>query len=757
MPKKAKEPVGRPQKTPRRRTAKSPTRKAALPAETKLRIVGIGASAGGLEALEQIFTQMPTDSGMAFAVVQHLDPTRHSSMPEILSRITKMPVHTATDGMKIESNSIYLIPPDKNMGIQGNSLYLQDVAQPRGLRLPVDFFLRSLAQEKGTDAICIILSGTGTDGTLGLRTIKAEGGTVFVQDIETARYDGMPRSAIDTGLADFILPPGQIPQKLIDFVKHYVSNGTKIPFGKLRTSGAVNGETKEPMQQIFAILRARTGHDFSLYKQSTIHRRLQRRMGMNDISDIVDYARLLRDSEVEVKALLKDVLISVTSFFRDPEAFDALKESIKELIGSAQGELRVWVAGCATGEEAYSIAILVAECLDELDKHLPVQVYATDIDADALNVARAGVYPDNIAADVTPERLRRFFVKEERGYRVKKEIREMLVFAPQDLIKDPPFSKMDIICCRNLLIYLESAVQKKLVVLLHYALKPGGQLFLGTSESIGEATDLFSVLDKKWKIYQRREVIISPERLKFPAAFAPSLRQPPIEPAVGLTEVKLPELTEKIFLDNYAPTFAVIDEKYRLVYVRGRTGRYLEVASGQPSLSILEMAREGLRTELASALYRATSEKKTVVHEGVQVRYNGGFQTVNLTVAPLGEHGMPLGLMMVVFQEVGSATGEAKTKPARRRKQSPSVEEELKLTRETLQSTIEELEATNEELKSANEELQSNNEELQSTNEELDTSREEMQSLNEELVTVNAELSAKTDMLTKANDDLKNY
>ncbi|MBI4296057.1 MAG: PAS domain S-box protein [Chloroflexi bacterium] len=715
------------------------------------RIVGIGASAGGLEALEQFFTHVPSDSGMAFVIVQHLDPTRHSSMPEILSRLTKMTVHTATDAMKIEPNSVYLIPPDKNMGIQDDALYLHEVGQPRGLRLPVDFFLRSLAKEKGPDAICIILSGTGTDGTLGLRAVKAEAGTVFVQDPKTARYDGMPRSAIDTGLADFVLPPEKIPEKLVDFVRHYVANGTKI--------SAVTEEIQEPTQQIFAILRSRTGHDFSRYKQSTIQRRLQRRMSVHSLHEVSEYARLLRDSEAEVKALLKDVLISVTSFFRDPEAFDVLKGKLCELVkGADQGsDLRVWVAGCATGEEAYSIAIIIAECMDEMEKHLPLQMYATDIDADALSAARAGVYPDNIAADITPERLKRVFVKENKHYRVKKEMREVVVFAPQDFIKDPPFSRMDLICCRNLLIYLESEVQKKILPLLHYALKPGGLLFLGTSEGVGEATDLFSVLDKKWKIYQRREVAVSPERLMFPAAFAPPLREPVTGQAAPLTEARVPELTEKIFLDNYAPTFAVVDEKYRLVYVRGRTGKYLEIASGQPSLSILEMAREGLRTDLASVLYRATSEKKTVVHEGVRVKYNGGLQTINLTVAPLAEHGIPSGMLMVVFQEVGTATTEAIAKPARGRRRTAKLEEELRLTRENLQSTIEELEATNEELKSANEELQSINEELQSTNEELDTSREELQSVNEEMMTVNAELSAKAEMLTKANDDLKNY
>jgi two-component system CheB/CheR fusion protein len=744
-------------KSTKKNTEDSPSKsfkKILTPDKGPFRIVGIGASAGGLEAFEQFFGNMPPDSGMAFVIVQHLDPHRHSSVPDILTRYTRMPIREATDGMKVESNSIYLIPPNKSMGIQNGVLYLQEPAQPPGLRLPVDFFFRSLAKEKGADAICIIFSGTGTDGTLGLRAIKAELGTVFVQDPESARYDGMPRSAVASGLADFVLPAEQMPEQLIQFVQHSTINGAKI--------SAVVEEEKEPLNQIFAIMRTRTGHDFARYKQTTMRRRLERRMSVNQIHDIADYARLLKDNEMEIKALLKDILISVTSFFRDPEAFHSLKEKLKELVTKkAQDDvLRVWVAGCATGEEAYSVAMIVSECLDELEKHLQVQMYATDIDTDALSVARMGAYPTNIAANVTPERLRRFFVKQDSLYRVKKEIRELVVFAPQNFIKDPPFSKMDLVCCRNLLIYLESDVQKRMLPLLHYALKPGGILFLGPSESIGESTDLFSLVDRKWKIYISREAVVAAERLKFPAAFAPT-RLPleaPGEPVSQVTGVKIPELTEKIFLDNYAPTFAIIDERYRLVYVRGRTGKYLEIASGQPSLSILDMAREGLRTELASAVYRAISDRKKAVHEGVRVKYNSGFQTINLTVAPLTGYGLPPGLLMVIFQELGEVTTEVKARPATRsRKRVTELEEELKLSKENLQTTVEELEATNEELRSANEELQSNNEELQSTNEELDTSREELQSLNEELTTLNAELQDKNEQLTKANDDLRNF
>ncbi|MBI2859295.1 MAG: PAS domain-containing protein, partial [Chloroflexi bacterium] len=734
-----------------KKSPSSSVKDASQPARDKpFHIAGIGASAGGLEAIEKFFSAMPYDSGMAFVIVQHLDPARHSSMPEIMSRLTKMPVYVATDGMKVAPNSVYLNPPDRNLGIRDGDLYLEEAAQARGLRLPVDFFLRSLAKERGANAIGIILSGTGSDGTLGLRAIKAELGTVFVQDPQSASYDGMPRSAVGTGLADFVIPPEEMPGQIIDFVKHAAVNGNRI--------GVVAGEAAAPLQQVFAIMRARTGHDFSRYKKSTFHRRLERRMSVNGIDNVAEYARFLRENEREARALLKDVLISVTSFFRDPEAFESLKEKLKGLLNDRAkvNDLRVWVAGCATGEEAYSVAMVISECLDEIEKPSQVQIYATDIDADALGAGRAGIYPANIEADVTPARLRRFFLREEKGYRVKKEIREMIVFAPQDFIKDPPFSRMDLICCRNLLIYLENDIQKKLLPLLHYALKPRGILFLGTSESVGDATDLFSTLDKKWKIFQRKETAVLPERLRFPASFAPRL--PEHGGPTADQSARVPALAEQVFLDNYAPTFAVIDEKYRLVYVRGRTGKYLEIASGQPSLSITDMAREGLRIDLASAIYEASADKKAVSREGVRVKHNGGFQAVNLTVAPLSGPGFPRGLMMVVFQETGPAIVEGKPEPVKGRSRRVAlVEDELRLTKGNLQKSIEELEAANEELKSANEELQSNNEELQSTNEELDTSREELQSLNEEMATVNSELSTNNEMLSRANDDLKNY
>ncbi|MFC1925061.1 chemotaxis protein CheB [Chloroflexota bacterium] len=716
-------------------------------------IVGIGASAGGLDALEKLFSNMPQDSGMAFVVVQHLDATRRSSVPEILTRYTRIPVYEAGDGVKVEPDCIYLLPPNKDMTIEKGCLHLHELTQRERLRLPIDSFFLSLARERESSAICIILSGTGSDGTLGLRAIKESLGTVFVQDPQSASYDGMPHSAINTGLVDFVLPPEQIPEKLVNLVKYCAINGA-------RTSDLE--EEKESLQQIFAIMLSRTGHDFSRYKHTTIRRRLERRMSLGHVNRIADYARLLQENEIEVQALLKDIMIGVTSFFRDIEAFEILKNNLKDLIErKAQNDpLRIWVAGCATGEEAYSVAMVVFECLDELKKHLQVQVYATDIDTDALAKARAHTYPSGIAPDVKPERLSRFFIEDGDHYRLSKELREIIVFAPHDFIKDPPFSRMDLVCCRNLLIYLESDLQKMILPILHYALEPNGILFLGPSETTGNAGNLFKPLDKKWKIYQRREVVVGRGKLIFPPRYSLIMREHGVtgEPAQRLDEARISQLTEKIFLDNYAPTFAVIDEGYHLLYVRGRMGNYLEITSGQPSLSIMEMAREGLRTELYSAIKKATSTKKEVVNEGVRIKNESGFQTVNITVAPITKHGLPPGLLMVVFQDVGLPVAGEKTRAApRSHKRISDLEEEIKLTKESLQIAIEELETANEEMKSANEELQSNNEELQSTNEELDTSREELQSMNEELITVNTELQDKNDQLGLINDDLSNF
>jgi len=723
-------------------------------------IVGIGASAGGLEAFEAFFKEMPPDSGMAFVLVAHLDPTHVSILSELLQKQTKMKVCQIKDGMKVQPNAVYVIPPNKDLGILKGTLQLMEPVQPRGANMPIDSFFRSLAQDQGPNAVCIVLSGTGTDGTLGLKAIKGETGMVMVQDVESAKYDGMPRSAVSTHLADYILPPSKMPEQLIKYAKHATHKVAPriVP---------VQGQIPDALQKILIILRTRTGHDFSLYKKATVCRRIERRMNVHQIDKISEYVRYLQESEGEVDTLFKELLINVTNFFRDPEAFDTLKQQVLPKLLKEKPDdynLRVWVPGCSSGEEAYSIAILLQECMDSLKRRFNVHVFATDIDGDAIGAARVGLYPASISADVNQERLKRYFTKEDTQFRIKKSIREMVVFAIQNITKDPSFTKLDLLCCRNLLIYLSSELQKRLLPLFHYCLKPEGILFLGSSETIGQATDLFAPLDRKWKIYNRKpSMSANHARLVFPRVDA--IRETP-EPEAAETvkraeELSTFQLVETILQQSATPPCAVIDNACNVVYIHGRTGRFLEPAEGKVSLNILEMARSGLKTELAAAIRKVTRHKQEVVHKGVRVRQNGGHLFMDLTVKPILEQSAMRGLKMVVFQEVAAPTKAGKSKPKREvdSKKSKTIEEleqELRYTRENLQTTIEELETSNEELKSTNEELQSTNEELQSTNEELETSREELQSLNEEATTVNAELQSRIDELSNANDDMKN-
>lgn len=722
-------------------------------------IVGIGASAGGLEALQQLFTNMPADTGMAFVIVTHLDPNHESIMPELLSKCTNMPVSTATDGVSVQPNSIYVIPQNKNMGILNRSLQLLEPTQPHGAGLPIDFFLRSLAQDQGSAAICIILSGTGSDGTLGLKAIKAEAGITIVQDPDSAKYDGMPRSAIETSLVDFVLDPVKMTKRLSAISRHFSRGGVK--------PGYENTEQySSHLQKIFVLLRQHTKHDFSQYKQATLNRRIERRMSVNQIDNISEYVKFLQTHPEEGTALFKEILISVTSFFRDPLAFKALYKHLLRLIltKNATETLRVWVPGCATGEEAYSIAILIRECMAESGRELPVQIFATDLDIEAINTGRAGVYPAGIQADISPERLKRYFTKNENVYVVKNELREMVVFAVQDIARDPPFSKVDLICCRNLLIYFNSDLQTKLLPVLHYSLNKHGILFLGPSETVGKYADIFTTLETKWKIYERFEAVLV-NHIKLPLTITPTKPESAqtIEAidAAKHPEINITELAQKVLLRDYAPACVIIDQKHNIIYVHGQTGRYLELPDGEMSLDIVEMAREGLKAELASAIRKATTQDKEVTFNNLLVKNNDGFRNVNLIVKPIFSKGEERELLMVIFQETTPAEPpEAQpAKGTRSRKLDKHVEEleqELKFTKEDLQTTIEELETTNEELKSANEELQSTNEELQSTNEELETSREELQSINEELMTVNTEHQVKIDELSKVSDDLLN-
>ena len=718
-------------------------------------VVGLGASAGGLEAFEQFFTHMPGDSGLAFVLVSHLNPDHESLMTELLGRFTPMPVEEAADGMRMMANRVYVIPPNRYLSVDRGALRLSAPPELRGLRLPIDAFFRSLAEDQGDHAACVILSGNGTDGTLGLRAVHGAGGLSLVQDPADARFDGMPRSAVSTGLADLVLPVAQMPAHLLAYAQ-------QVSAGKKRRRARVVAQVPAPLQKILLLVRQHTGHDFSLYKSSTIVRRLERRMVLQQIGEPEVYARYLEAHPQEIKLLFKDLLIGVTSFFRDPEAFEALKDRvIPQLLDQRPPHLplRVWVPGCATGEEAYSLAMLFREYLEEHGQHRRVNLFATDIDEDAIAAARAGAYLQNIAADVSPERLQRFFVKEDAGYRIKQEVRESVVFAVQNVIKDAPFTRLDLLSCRNLLIYLGADLQNQLVPLFHYSLNPGGCLFLGASETTGGFTDLFSVQDPKWKLYHRRDVAAAIRPMKFSAITG--IRAPfPLPSVPVVREDSIQVLARKILLEHLTPPAVLVNEKGDILYIHGRTGKYLEPAPGAGVMNILEMAREGCAFELRTALRQAVATQQDTTCRRLKVKANGGFAEVCFTVKPLRQPEGLRGTLLVVFDD--PAAPPAKVSKSRgRQSPAPSQEkaalaEELHFVKADLQATIEELQSSNEELQSANEELQSTNEELQSTNEELDTSREEIQSVNEELLTVNAELQTKIENLFRAESDMKN-
>ncbi|MEO0017812.1 MAG: hypothetical protein RLZZ522_1095, partial [Verrucomicrobiota bacterium] len=713
-----------------------------------------------------------TDPGMAFVLVQHLAPDHKSILSDLIRRYTRMQVFEVEDGMVVQPNCAYIIPPGRDMAFLNGTLQLLQPAEPRGQRLPIDFFFRSLALDQHERAIGIVLSGTGSDGTIGARAIKDEGGMVMAQNTASTEFDGMPRSVIATGLVDYELPPAEMPAQLIAYAAH--------AFGKLpRTTTLPAPKVENAMKKIFILLRAQTGHDFSQYKPSTIHRRIERRMAVHQIDAIDGYVRFLQQTAAEVEALFRDLLIGVTNFFRDPEAFQVLENRVipKLFVGKPAGAaIRVWTAGCSTGDEAYSIAILLVERIEALKQNYTIQIFATDIDSQAIAAARAGLYPASIAADISPERLARFFTAEADGsaYRIHKSIRDLLVFSEQDVIKDPPFSKLDLITCRNLLIYMGTELQRKLIPLFHYALKPDGWLFLGTSEGIGEFGELFSVHDRKAKLYLRKEDLHGVQRMALgrfiPPMTAGSVALPhgtarPASPG----QKSLRELTEHALLSQLIAVGALVNAHGDILYLHGRTGMFLELAPGEAGINnILKMAREGLRHGLTTTLHKAAGTKETTVCPGLRVKTNGHFTTVNLTVRPVitGPDATPeVPLFLVILEEAAAekmtlehaaevAVAGATTPDAEAR--IAALKAELRAKEEYLQNTHEELESSTEELKSSNEEMQSVNEELQSTNEELETSKEELQSVNEELATVNTELQTKVVDLSRANNDMNN-
>ena len=748
-------------------------------AEQPFPIVGIGASAGGLAAFEAFFSGMPAgaDPGMAFVLVQHLDPNHKSILTDLIRRYTRMQVFEVEDGMRVQPNCAYIIPPNRDMAFLGGELQLMEPSAPRGLRMPIDFFFRSLAQDQHERAIAIVLSGTGSDGTLGVRAIKGEGGMVMVQNPDSTEYDGMPRSAIATGLVDYELPPAEMAAQVISYVEH--------AFGKPpRPASIPQTKTENDLKKIFVLLRNQSGHDFSQYKTSTVLRRIDRRMAVHQIDALERYIKFLQATPGEVDALFRDLLIGVTSFFRDREAFQALEEQIIPRLFSGRhldGAIRVWVPGCSTGEEAYSLAILLTEFQEALKQSFTVHIFATDIDSQAITAARAGIYPASVATDLSAERLARFFTPEPDGsaYRIHKSIRDMLVFSEQDVIKDPPFSKLDLISCRNLLIYMTGDLQKKLMPLFHYALNPGGFLFLGTSETVGEFNDLFETIERKAKLYQRKDnLFITPRPalgiFHSPLRGAEAVYPPAASKPAGQAKLPLRAITEQALLDHVALAAALVTAQGNILYLHGRTGEFLEPAPGEAGQSnILKMAREGLQRDLTISLHKAVHQD-VVRCPGLRVKTNGDYSMVDLTIRQISAFhvslegaAVPQGgdapLYLVVLEKAHPINAALVAPAPEGAVENPSLEvrisalqQELRAKEEYLQTANEELETSNEELKSANEEMQSVNEELQSTNEELETSKEELQSVNEELATVNAELQAKVIDLSRANNDMNN-
>jgi two-component system, chemotaxis family, CheB/CheR fusion protein len=722
-------------------------------------IVGIGASAGGLEAFETFLAHMPPDSGMTFVLVQHLDPQHPSLLPELLAPHTRMPVHSIVDRMPVEPDHVYLIPPNTTLTIDQRVLLLATPEEARGHRMPIDHFFQSLAADQGARSVGIILSGTGSDGTLGLVAMKEQGGMTMAQAPESARYDAMPQNVIARGVVDHVLPVARMPATLLAYVQH----GTHHP--PLIESNAPPEESADALRAICSILRSATGHDFSHYKPGTLLRRIARRMQVVRVGGLDDYVERLRQDRPEVDQLFQDLLISVTHFFRDEAAFDTLAGTVIPNLfrnKGADAPLRVWVPGCASGEEAYAIAILLREHMARIERPPQVQVFATDIDEQALDVARQGRYGGGIVAHVSAERLTRFFVKDSHSYQVIKPIRDMCIFSTHNLISDPPFARLDLISCRNLLIYLDADVQRKLVPLLHYALAPQGYLFLGSSESVAAHPELFRMVDKQHRLFQRTDLLVRPH-VDFPLV-EPGRRQ--IRRRVAArspapSESQVGELFERILLEQYAPPSVIINERGEIVYFSGHTGRYLEPPAGAASLDFLPMVRSELRLALQTATRAALKDRAPVIRENLVIETASGFQQLNLVIRPLSELGQDSGLLLVIFQEIGPvlSTPQAQTAGVSPQTEEPILQQlaqELETTRAALEATIADLQEANTELTSANQELLSFNEELQSANEELQTSKEEIQSVNEELQTVNTELSRKIEDLDRANSDLQN-
>jgi chemotaxis methyl-accepting protein methylase len=723
-------------------------------------VVGVGASAGGLEALEQFLRPVPSDSRLAFVIVQHRSPDHDGALSALLQRASALPVVTASDGCVVEPGHVYVTPHGQDLTIRGGVLHTSPPMIVRGMRLPVDEFLRTLAVDRQHNAVGVILSGMGSDGTLGLRAIREGAGATLAQSPESAKSDGMPRSAIDAGVVDIIEEPAALFAAIMDFLqsRHELAVDDRTEVESPPASG---------LDAILQLLRRRSGHDFGQYKPTTLTRRISRRMGLHHLSRVEDYVAMLGANPDEIDRLFSEFLIGVTSFFRDRLMWEQLRtEVLPALLRSrpAGSTIRAWVAGCSTGEEAYSLAILLTEAIEALSPPHPltIQVFATDLDARAIQRARKGTYPMNIAADVSEERLCRFFVQENHAYRVAKSIRDVVVFAKQNLLADPPFTKLDVLCCRNLLIYLNPPAQRMLQSLFHYSLSSDGVLVLGSAESIGGASDLFAPYPGATRLYRRLVTELPIDLINIPLTTPPTealSRSAPL-PTSPPPSAALPSLADRLLLSRYAPTAVLVGPEGDIQYVSGRTGRFLEPAAGRANWNVLAMARDGLRTVLTEGLRRAVRKHITVSLSEIKVTSEAGVHTVDVTIEPLSAAVGMEGMVLVLFSETGTPE---KVLPAAKRPRTTSddvriidLADELKHTLDELRAAREEMQLSQEELKSSNEELQSTNEELQSTNEELTTSKEEVQSMNEELLRVNQELLTKVDQLTLASSDMSN-
>jgi two-component system CheB/CheR fusion protein len=746
-------------------------------------IVGIGASAGGLEALGQLLSALPADPKLAIVIVQHLAPKHESVLPHLLSDSSALPVTEVSDEMIVEPNHVYVVPPNKEMGISNGRLQLMPRPSNRTQYNPIDFFLRTLAEYGQTRAIGVILSGTASDGAIGLRDIKSSGGIVICQDPKTAKFDGMPRAAISTGVVDLVLPPAEIARELARIGRHLDTAPSPQP-GDAAAGFAISGAAPDSAQlvRIFALLRKATGVDFTHYKLPTLRRRLNRRMVLHKVATMEQYVRLLEKIPTEVTALYRDILIHVTRFFREPDSFDALKEFVfpNAVEGAKHGNpIRVWVPGCATGEEAYSIAISLLEYLGDESSPTPIQIFGTDLSEEAIDQARLGIYPESIAVDVAPDLLRRYFNPIDGHYRINKSVRDHCVFARQDVTRDPPFSKLDLIVCRNVLIYLDAILQKKLMQVFHYALRPKGFLMLGSAETVGTHTDLFAVTDKKYKVYVKKVISAARREMEFASRNQGPSRdhsQAAAAPDMVRSAGNVQQEANRIILSRYSPPGVIVDSDLKITQFRGQTGDYLEPAPGEASLNLLKMAREGLLYGLRTAIHEAKKKDGVVRKEGLRIKVGGRVRDIAVEIIPLaapeGRHYLILfhdrtAVPSASFSNAPPPPPPAKSRQGRKSEKSPGDEaganarlrqaqQELAASREYLQSIIQDMEAANEELQSANEEILSSNEELQSTNEELDTAKEELQSTNEELNTVNEELQGRNEELSRVNSDLVN-